>query len=746
MKKDLQKWIFGLISILLLFCILYTLYTLIKPKKQIEKFQSTSYGTDTDEYPKNLIVNGSFKDGKRPLNYISQSGSNKIVVSTNPTTSGYALLQEKTNTNTYYELQANCTDNTKYLFYIWTSFANKDGTDVSSNLDLSKCVQVRVLKSDSSNDLPKVSYQLEKKVSLKDSKINWYLVSYSFQTGSDTDNVMNIYLNYTTSLQTDYQYFTGLSLYKVLPEAENFIYNDGLNVFLDGYHYESTSKTWNDLSTFSNNFTFSKNPFVNSSKGLVNTNGNVLTGPEASKIFSSQDKPFTFIMFMSQNDDISEFSGDSKTSNQGEMPLLYIPGNNSYSIKLTWDGADQKFICYIPRDGKTLTSIESSIGLTLNNKSMITIQYFTHGVLNIQQDGNRIISTQCDKLYFSTKDKVKFNPDGNLNMDLYAILNYDRILSKDELSKVREYFITNQNKDFSKTSTYSYTSDVPSNFYVSDDTSISSYNRRDQYNDWLNGDFTSIFGNQSLMFKIDSKNCMPACNAMCNMYLDNTQRYHECLRNCRNVIPSCKNFCDDKSNKNSIMCEADTCIDSMDPTKDCPIAYKRNEQYMVYIKPDSYYAKKYNYSGEKSYGKNLENAAKMYKNNFPKCELPSILTPGEGNNTLNACPFVIHEANPCFHSTCAGVNWDVDNYKDLKMSDRCKKSVSYYCQINNELDDMCACWKPENQDNQKCVEYRKFFENPKDYCKPSQFNIEDHPSYNKFIRKDKIPCFGCNVE
>ncbi len=741
-SENTQKMIFSVLSILLLLCILYTIYTYLKPKNKMEHFKTTYYGTDTDEYPKNLIKNGSFENGKRPLNYVSQSGSNKIVANVNPTSSGYALMQEKTDTNTYYELQANCTNDTKYLFYIWTSFANKDGSDYTSNIDLSKVVQVRVLKSDSTNDIPNLSYQLEKKVSLKDSQVTWYLVSYSFQTGSDTDNLMNLYLNYTTSLQSDYQYFTGLALYKVLPEAQNFIYNDRLNLFLDGYHYDASSKNWSDLSTFSNNFSFSNNPFVDTSKGFVNTKGNVLTGPESSKVFGEKDYPFTHIFILNQNDDVNEFSGDDETSNQNEMTMLLIPGNNSYSLKLNWNANDKKFVCYLPSN----QTLDSNTGLVMNNKTMITIQYFTHGNLVILQDGNKILSTKCDKFYMSGSDKIKMNPDGNLNMNMYAILNYQRILSKDELNQVRDYFMTNQDKDFSQTSSYSYTSDVPSNFYVMDDNTVSSYNRRDKYASLAGNEFATTYGNQSYLFKVDSKNCVPACNTMCNIYIDDTQKYHDCLRSCKNVIPSCKNYCDDSANKNSIMCESSDCTDGSDPTKDCPIAYKRNDQYMVYIKPDSYYAKKYHYSGEKSYGKNLENASKMYQSNFPKCQLPSILTPGEGVNTLNSCPFVIHEGNPCFHSACAGVNWDVDNYKDLKMSDRCKKSVSYYCQINNELDDMCACWRPENQDNQKCVEYRKFFENPKDYCKPSQFNIEDHPSYNKFIRKDKIPCFGCKVE
>ncbi len=752
---DKKNWIFYVISFLLLCFILYTCCSFFfKKNVPLENFASISSNSlladsnISNTYPRNLILNGNFQNGKRPVNYISQSGTNKIVQSINPTSSGYALEQQKSDTLTYYELQANCEDNNKYLFYVWTSFANKDGSDVNTNIDLSKIINVRVLKTDSTNDIPNLNYNVEQKVSLKDSNITWYLVSYSFQTSSNTDNLMNIYLNYTSSLQTDYQYFCGLALYKVLPEAENFIYNYGLNLFLDGYSNDASSKNWNDLSGSSNNFSWNNIPFINSSNGFINSNGNVLTGVESNKLFGDKDKPFTFIMLINQDVSVddSEMSGssDSGDIDNMETSMLLIPGNNGYTMKLNWDGMNRKFICYLPGSD---SPIESNSGLTINNKTMITIEYLTKGNVRILQDGNKILNGKGDTFFFSGSDKVKINPDASLNMNFYAILNYMRSVSKDELSQIRNYFITNQDKNMSQTSTSVYQpTSIPSNFYIQDNTSVSSYNRRDKYASLTNNQFSNTYSNQTYMFQTDSKNCVPACNTLCNIYIDDTQKYHECLRSCKNVIPSCKNYCDDSNNKNSIMCETDTCIDSMDPTKDCPIAYKRNENYMVYIKPESYYAKKYNYSGEKSYGKDLNNASKMYQSNFPKCKLPPILTPGEGNNYLNSCPFVIHEANPCFHSACAGVNWDVDNYKDLQMSDRCKKSVSYYCQINSELDDMCACWKPENQDNKKCVEYRKFFENPKDYCKVSQFNIEEHPEINKFIRKDKIPCFGCKVD
>ena len=276
-----SQWFILLLTILLLFFIIYTLKPFLwkDKKKKIENFESRPIINTT--YPKNMIQNGNFESGNRPSNYIDQSGSNQIIKLVNPTGSGYALEQKKSSTLTYYGLQSYCEDNAKYLFYLWVSFRNENSVE-NKNIDMSNIIQVRVLKTDSTNYIPTPSYKIIKKVILKDSNIQWYQVAYTFDTSVDTDNLMNLYLNYSSNLQTDYQYFTGLHLYKVLPEAENFIYNDGLKLYLDGYHYESSSKIWNDVSTYSNNFTWSVNPFVDTTNGFVNSNNNVLTGMKSS--------------------------------------------------------------------------------------------------------------------------------------------------------------------------------------------------------------------------------------------------------------------------------------------------------------------------------------------------------------------------------------------------------------------------------------------------------------------------------
>ena len=56
--------------------------------------------------------------------------------------------------------------------------------------------------------------------------------------------------------------------------------------------------------------------------------------------------------------------------------------------------------------------------------------------------------------------------------------------------------------------------------------------------------------------------------------------------------------------------------------------------------------------------------------------------------------------------------------------------------LNNydiQLDENCTCWDPKNKDDPKCIEFRRYFEDPNDYCSPSQFKIEDHPDDPQII-------------
>ncbi len=751
--KNEKIWMIIITIILILFVLYFYFGFSFNPQETKEnkiKIKENFESQNTTSYPKNLITNGSFDNGTKPDNYVSQSGSNKIINFLNPSYSPYVLQQTQTGELTYYELQSYCEDNAKYMLLLWVSFRNADSSKAVENIDLSKILQIRVLKKDGTNNIPSLSYKIIQKVNLQDNVDSWYLVSYNWSTAADTDNLMNIYLNYTTTLQSTYNYFTGLKLYKVLPEAENFIYNDKLNLYLDGFHASSSSKIWNDNSTYGNDLNWSTNPSINTSYGYVNTKNNLLTGRTSTQLFGGSDSSFTFIFVLSKNNKISTTSeeDDEELNNPtfNQKVLLLIPGNNSYSLKVELDIVANRFVIGLPNKGGSTKE-----NLVLNNETMISIVYNKGGLFQLYQDGNKLLELKSDKFYYSNTDQIQINPSKDLDLNLYAVLNYQRVVDVSEQQLIRNYFVQNKNKDFTQISINTQDIDYSSSFYKSDWSTVSAYNKRDPTQSSTNdGLFNAQYSNQSSIYQINKANCLPLANELCQAFIDDVSKYQECMRNSRNVLPACKNYCNDPANKKSLLCEPDKCdnedSDAFDEKKDCPLAYKRLGSYMVNIKPNTYYAKQYQYSGEKSYGKDLDNARTAYMMNFPKCKLPEHFKPGEGKNTIAQCPYIIHEGNPCYQSVCAGVEWNESDYKKVQMSDKCKKSVSYYCQINADLDDMCKCWREENKENPKCIEYRKYFENPLDYCPPSAFNIEDHPNMNQYIKKDNIPCYGCKVD
>lgn len=147
-----------------------------------------------------------------------------------------------------------------------------------------------------------------------------------------------------------------------------------------------------------------------------------------------------------------------------------------------------------------------------------------------------------------------------------------------------------------------------------------------------------------------------------------------------------------------------------------------------------------------SYGKDRSRARKIYRYNFPNCsKLPDILSPDRPPDWGN-CPFVVRsKLNPCFASSCENANWDARTPREAHLSKGCRRRVNAYCEEFPSYDDFCACWRPEYQNLPECKKFRSKFEPHNDDIDISIFNIEDHPDMNKYIRKDRIPCFGCDL-
>lgn len=171
----------------------------------------------------------------------------------------------------------------------------------------------------------------------------------------------------------------------------------------------------------------------------------------------------------------------------------------------------------------------------------------------------------------------------------------------------------------------------------------------------------------------------------------------------------------------------------------CPKAYKRDGNFYVYIYKNSIY--NIGRWGEINYGRDRKNARQTYSMNFPDCRIPKILT-GEENPNKQACPFIVSEGNPCQSRHCSDVDWSGNPMKE-HINKKCKRSISNYCELNNEYDPACYCWKSNFQDDRYCARFRRHFDDHK--CNPSSIDIKDHPDYNQYIKKDEIPCWNCNL-
>lgn len=176
----------------------------------------------------------------------------------------------------------------------------------------------------------------------------------------------------------------------------------------------------------------------------------------------------------------------------------------------------------------------------------------------------------------------------------------------------------------------------------------------------------------------------------------------------------------------------------------CPQAIFENGHYYVVVPEGSKLAKSVGYHGARDYGTDIDNAKNIFEINFSKCEIPDILDKRKFRGDLENCPFILtNEDNPCKKYECADVKW---NEKDSKIGNKtCKKSVDTYCSKYADLDGACYCWKSENKDKKECLKFRGRFEDD-ETCDFRKFPIEKHPDSNKWIEKDKIPCWGCNLD
>ena len=84
------------------------------------------------------------------------------------------------------------------------------------------------------------------------------------------------------------------------------------------------------------------------------------------------------------------------------------------------------------------------------------------------------------------------------------------------------------------------------------------------------------------------------------------------------------------------------------------------------------------------------------------------------------------------------------NPHNMNMSDKCKRIVATHC-VNNHTDTGCSDWHPDNKNCPKSQKNRRHFQPADPRCRPGSHEIEDHPDYKNYIRRDKIPCWNCKL-
>lgn len=720
----------------------------------------------------NLITNGDFSNGEKTGDFAGWSGTNLIQLQSNPGTSNYVLRQSRSINKTYYQLNVSCIPNKVYVFRCLVSFEG-----LMTQPDLESLIKFNIPNSSGTNVSPDTFHKIIKKFDL-DNNNTWYEIQYAFRTPSDSDNTVQIFLNYTTNLQASNIYFTNLEFYRVLPEAIDFTELNDLICFLSADQYLSSStgsNKWLDITNSGHSFQFNAVPLTDTIIGGININDNKLTGPALSTIFGSDTltssenlNEFTCNLVFKCNESYTneekvtlmeeEIPSNEESSTVDSTPnALTIPGNNGSGIQLFIPNCQGR-IKLVFNGSQTFYSDRQ---LVFYVKSVITLVY-SNSMINVFQDGVNVLSAKIDAFY-PNNNPITINSSFNWNATLFGIQFYNSKLSIEEMGNIYKYFVEKScstgidSEDFnmlSNSEVYDYDNSFQNDMDNSSSlTSTEEASEENVFSEYsaTNGTTTST-GECSTVYNSVSETsmaCRQDCMAMCAPFLNqaslgtNMQDYQMCVSNCKNSLPSCSNYCctnDDSALCGSISNEEESEIN------ECPIAYKKNGQYTIYIDSDSNYAQTTGRSGEIQYGPDRENAAYIYQKNFPNCSLPDALTPSGGNDYRVDCPFKIQDNNPCDSDYCSNIDWSkTDDECAAEMNKECKHMVANYCEINNQYDDSCLCWRPENRDKPACRNFRMKFQNPNDYqCSSGSHPISEHPDYSKYIKRDEIPCWGCN--
>jgi hypothetical protein len=602
--------------------------------------------------------------------------------------SQYVLEQQDDKNGSFYTINMNLDKNNTYKLTVW--------------LNSSKKCNLINIKSNN-NSINTVKKLIDKK---EINKKNWYKYEFIFST----NNYTNINITLGTYKQIGTRYFTDIILLPYLKNLPNFLATIGLKTFLDAKNIFScsngTSLVWNDLSNNNESYKWYQKPIWNPD-GYFKTDNNTLTGPSGNKLFGI-NREFSIIIH-SQSDAILNSTAQSAPVNYS----LSILNSNNMAIGINIPNNPGEIEITI--NGVLMSTTNLPIQPQINN-DVYTLT-FNNGTAKLWINDKKIFKFGNVSRPFFDETLLQINSNKGWDAKLFSFLIYEKELNIDEIKYISNYLKNNKSIIESMTNITS-SKNTQSSALLDDDCDDS--DNSDNDNDDNNDD------------KYRAK-----CQQRCLLG----------MKNCNTEIKACKKYCNNDKNKNDPICQPNIIPDNTDI---CPIVYKKNSEFMVYIPQNSKYASIMG-SNERSYGSNKDHAHQLYRENFPDCPIPDELQFKRIDH--GKCPFSVRKHNPCNEPECRNVDWNKYLHKN-DIPRKCGKHVSHYCRMevensrngNRPIDPICECWKPSNIKNEKCIKIRNVYEPAQEYgCNINVFEIEEHPDFKNYIRKDKIPCWNCDL-
>jgi hypothetical protein len=647
---------------------------------------------------------------------VDESLGASIVSISNPSNVTNGIRQE--NNGGKYRIEVSLEGSKKYLVSYWLL----DKTD-----DKLKSHEVELLYK-VSGDLIRKKKLIPKTVERK--KYNgeeWLKIESNFDLPENI--ISDIIINFVNNSKTGYRVIVDIRIQEIM-SINLPLSSDIVDLYLSNFKVNNLSLDGLKLEGEIDNNYITWNTAPRLEKGYIKITSE--KGSSSIKSNKIDNKNFTIVMRLKTN------------AKSGISDTIYIPGVNKDSTVLT------PFIglnVLVNNTYGPLTVIYNNKELDIK-KDIITNDFFTLSIIR----SNNKLTVYVDKFKAYQDENIEnvefsngnyiINNQQNSNYLLNYLILYNRDLDDEQLFNVHQ-FMEDQNK---------LTDDIKIEVPV-----LSEYTKD---------------GKTDITVRNIGGKCLSECQNMCSLpagtSLGNinglneiTVNYPECVKNCATILDSCKDFC---VNRSDGLCEykdrefakqfkidrvEDMVLDSKKLEKyenrnsDCPEIYYKDGQYYTYIKKNSRWAKDLGRHGEISYGENRKIAKDIYLLNFPSCKVPEIIDDHGINPHNKNCPFIVREGNPCRSVQCRDIDWSKDPL-NCNMSRNCRKTVNNYCELNSELDSACYCWREENRDKEHCKKILKHFRDT-DSCDIRAFEIEEHPDFNKYIRKDKIPCWNCSV-